>query len=216
MKTVCIVGGGPIEQIPDLSEFGKEEIIWIGADKGAITLLQKGIVPHLAVGDFDSLQDGEFHLIKENVKEIATFPVEKDATDIELAIEKAIELKANVIYLFGVTGGRLDHELITIQLLYKLAQQGIKGIILNEKNWIELKLPSKHTIEYDPNFKYISFIPQSEIVTDLTLEGFYYPLHNETIELGSSITVSNYLIGKKGTFSFKEGILLVIKSHDGR
>lgn len=41
------------------------------------------------------------------------YPSEKDQTDLEIALEQAYELAPKTIYIFGVTGGRLDHELIT-------------------------------------------------------------------------------------------------------
>ncbi|WP_102027333.1 thiamine diphosphokinase [Salirhabdus sp. Marseille-P4669] len=216
MSVVAIVGGGPKEDIPDLSQYVSSNVTWIGADRGNLTLLEAGITPMIAVGDFDSLTTQELETVKSRVKNICTYPIEKDATDLELAIEQALSLYPTKIYIFGVTGGRKDHELISYQLLYRLEKRSISSAIINKQNWIELKLPKSHTIEYDPMYKYISFIPQSHSVKNVTLEGFYYPLQNKTIEIGSSISVSNHLIGKKGTFSFTEGILLLVKSHDGR
>jgi thiamine pyrophosphokinase len=214
MKKVGIVGGGPTRDLPNLSDFNYPEMIWIGADQGTMYLLDQGIKPNMAVGDFDSISEQQLALLQKQVDQFYQYPAEKDETDLELALLKAIEMEAEEIYLFGVTGGRLDHEFVNIQSLYNIEKLGIKGVVINKGNWLELKSPGAHTIINDPKYEYISFVPQTVSVNNLSLEGFYYPLHKYKLELGSSICVSNRLIGKKGTFSFDEGILLLIKSHD--
>jgi thiamine pyrophosphokinase len=62
--------------------------------------------------------------------------------------------------------------------------------------------------------KYVSFVPLTLNVKGLNLEGFKYPLKDRHITIGSTLCISNELIGDNGTFSFSEGILLVIRSND--
>ncbi len=38
MKTINIVAGGPKDLIPDLTGYTAEHILWIGVDKGTVTL----------------------------------------------------------------------------------------------------------------------------------------------------------------------------------
>ena len=64
------------------------------------------------------------------------------------------------------------------------------------------------------HLKYISFIPMTTSVENLTLTGFKYPLNNEHISFGSTLCISNELITNLGTYSFTKGILLVIRSAD--
>ncbi|WP_337444049.1 hypothetical protein [Bacillus coahuilensis] len=54
----------------------------------------------------------------------------------------------------------------------------------------------------------------TESVKDLTLQGFKYPLENHFLRLGSSLCISNELIESHGSFSFTEGILMMIRSAD--
>ena len=61
--------------------------------------------------------------------------------------------------------------------------------------------------------KYISFVPLT-LKLRSTLDGFKYPLKNRHISIGSTLCISNELISDNGTFSFSEGILLVIRSSD--
>lgn len=214
MKKVAIIANGPTDVLPDLTNFKHEMDIWISADKSAIYLIDSGIQVDYAVGDFDSASPAEKEWIHRYAGEFIEYPTEKDETDLEIAVKKAMELKPSTIYLFGVTGGRLDHSLVNIHLLVSLLQQNQKGIIIDKYNQIEAVLPGSYTIEANKEFPNISFVPLSRKIIGLTLKGFYYPLINKTVPMGSTLCVSNKLISNYGTFSFEEGILLLIKSRD--
>ncbi|WP_106497667.1 thiamine diphosphokinase [Lentibacillus sp. Marseille-P4043] len=211
---IAIVGNGPLELIPDLISFERDVDVWIGADRGALTLIKHHIMPDYAVGDFDSINPEEKAYIKRKAKWYKEYPIEKDQTDLEIAISKAYDLKPAKLFLFGVTGGRLDHELINIQTLFRISQNDSQGIIVDKNNQVEMMKPGTHTVTMDEKYPAISFIPFTKRVKGLTLEGFYYPLVNQTITWGSTLCISNKLLLKNGTFSFNEGILLLIKSRD--
>lgn len=213
-KIVAIVAGGPGNLIPNLKTYSSAVCCWIGADRGALTLVQSDINPDLAIGDFDSISKQEKTLIHKHSHQFEEHPVEKDQTDLELAIERSLEREPDCILLFGVTGGRMDHGMASIQLLYRLLKQNVRGEIIDIYNSMELKLPGKHEITNDSQYPTISFLPFSEEVLDISLDGFYYKLNNETVRWGSTLCVSNKLISEKGTFSFRAGILLVIKSSE--
>lgn len=216
MKTVGIMGNGPKHLLPDLSPYKDAIDVWIGADAGTQTLINNHMQVTYAVGDFDSMDEQGLHKVKENVETFIQYPEEKDKTDIEIALLKALELNPAAVILFGVTGGRLDHELINIQLLLKLARRGIRGVIIDQSNKVEVTLPKTHIVKNCEKYPYISFIPFSEHVKGLTLSGFYYPLVNKNISWGSSLCISNKLLSNNGTFYYKEGILLLIKSRDAQ
>lgn len=120
---IGIVGNGPIETLPDLKQYKDDVDVWIGADRGALYILNHGIKAYYAVGDFDSVNEEEKLKIKANAIVYEEYPARKDETDLELAIQKAFDKDPSTIYLFGFTGGRLDHELINIQLLYRIRKR---------------------------------------------------------------------------------------------
>ncbi|MBP1968145.1 thiamine pyrophosphokinase [Virgibacillus natechei] len=214
MVSVAIVGNGPVDLHPDFDSFKEEIDIWIGADRGALTLVLNELPMDYAVGDFDSTNHTEKTSIQENATFFEEYPPEKDETDLEIALLKALELNPNTIYIVGVTGGRLDHELVNIQLLYKIIAEGIRGIIIDKSNHLELTLPGLHTVKHSNNYPTISFIPFTQHVKGLNLEGFKYPLQQQDISWGSTLCISNKLLLNNGTFSYDEGILLLIKSRD--
>ncbi|MCA1023327.1 thiamine diphosphokinase [Halobacillus litoralis] len=214
MKKVIVVGGGPKSYIPSLQRWAEEDVEWIGADQGAEVLVEAGISPHAAIGDFDSVSERSYQKIKEQALELHTYPDEKDETDLELAIKEALNRKAEHIVLLGVTGGRMDHSQANIQLLYPLMEKGIKAVIVDHQNQIEMAASGSHKIEEDPQYPYLSFLPVTLEVKELTLNGFYYPLSRAHLPFGSTLCISNRLVEDTGTFSFESGILLVIRSTD--
>ncbi|SHN15655.1 thiamine diphosphokinase [Gracilibacillus kekensis] len=208
---IGIVAGGPQEALADLAIYKDKVDLWIGADLGASYLLDQNITIDIAIGDFDSIDHNTKNKIKYSASIYKEYPIEKNETDLELAIEKALTYDPDSIFLFGVTAGRLDHELANIQLLYRLLDQNTKAVIIDRQNEIAMFKPGKYQVCSNHNNQ-ISFIPFSSTVQDLTLEGFYYPLSNETISWGSTRCISNHLIKQHGTFLFNHGILIMIKS----
>lgn len=212
MVQVAIIGSGPDDLIPDLSKYREKIDVWIGADRGALIILQNELALDYAVGDFDSVNETELHIIKKKSTHFEQFPVEKDETDLELAIRKALSLKPSTIYLMGVTGGRIDHTLINIQLLNSLEQKNIHGVIVDEYNIIEQFEPGTYTLLLEEFYPNVSFVPLTTEVEGITLKGFYYPLTEATLKMGSTLSISNKLIANSGTFSFTKGIVLVVRS----
>ncbi|NRD78832.1 thiamine diphosphokinase [Bacillus sp. BRMEA1] len=213
---INILAGGPEELLPDLREYSEEQVLWVGVDRGVFHLLNRGIKPNIAFGDFDSVTPDELSFIENQVNEMKRYKPEKDETDMELALNWALAQRPEKIRLFGATGGRIDHLMANVQLLYTplLENSTVKICLIDRYNQVFLTSPGKHKIKKLKNEKYISFVPLTLMVANLTLEGFKFPLKNRHISLGSTLCISNELINDYGTFSFSEGILIVIRSHD--
>jgi thiamine pyrophosphokinase len=214
MHTISIVAGGPESLLPDTFETTDNRITYIGVDEGVRFLLKRGIRPDAAFGDFDSISSEEVDALASDDIKTFTFQREKDMTDLELAFMWAIEQKPTRIQIYGATGGRLDHELINVQMLTRGLDSEIDIAIIDRRNIIFLKLPGTYPIEKDGEIPYVSFLPFSGMVKGITLEGFKYPLDQRDLELGSTLCISNELVTKKGTYSFDDGIIMVIRSKD--
>ncbi|MEK0222410.1 thiamine diphosphokinase [Bacillus proteolyticus] len=211
---VHILAGGPVEYCADFSRYENEEVVWAAVDRGVYRLLKSGITPAVAFGDYDSVTEDELAWMRQQTNELHIVPREKDQTDLEIAINWALEQKPKLIRIFGATGGRLDHGLANIQMLLKGLAAEIEMCIVDNKNEITVKKVGTHIIEENENFPYVSFVPVTETVKGITLRGFKYSLTNKTIEWGSTLCISNELIVEKGTFSFTSGILMMIRSTD--
>lgn len=209
-RALIFTGGNLSLQILDIIQ---ENDYIIGADRGALFLIENGISPHISVGDFDSISAEQLDLVtSKSQKTVKCDPIDKNLTDTELAFDVAIERNVSEIVLLGGTGTRMDHTLANIHMLLRGVQHHVHCSILDEHNFITLT-GSTCEVE-DRGFTYVSLLPLTPEVTGIDLEGFQYPLHQATLKIGQSLGISNRLSGRKGTVSVEGGLLLIIQSKD--
>src|SRR5699024_12586125 len=96
--------------------------------------------------------------VQQNADVFEIHPPEKDKTDLEIALQKALSLEPDRIYLIGVTGGRLDHALINLQLLHKMIHNNIRGTIIDKWNEVELAVPGTYNEQKSDLYPSVSFI----------------------------------------------------------
>ena len=216
MKRIIICAGGPLAELPDLQACSSDDTLFIGVDRGTVHLMDLGIIPSIAIGDFDSITTTQLELIKEVVKEVCVFNSEKDETDTELAITRALDLEPDEIILTGVTGGRLDHFQSVLHLLYRLQCEntGVLFSIRNASNELAFFRSGVHRIYKVDELPYISFFAFGGTVSGLTLTGFKYETVNAEVGLGITRFTSNELIAEVCTISFRQGICLMVRSSD--
>jgi thiamine pyrophosphokinase len=215
--TGLIVTGGPIDLV-----FAQDFIMGrtfdriIAVDRGVNAVSKLELIPDAIVGDFDSADESVLKEFKSRPLD-TTWEIhkpEKDETDTELAINTAIRLGCTKLILLGATGGRLDHFLGNLHLLYASLKKGVEAAIVDERNWITVT-DKERVFEADKVFgTYISFLPLSEEVKGITLTGFKYPLLKKNITIGTSLCISNELTGAAGKMEFDSGILICVESHD--
>lgn len=211
MKAV-IVCNGSIVDYEVIKKYIRETDNIISVDGGAGHLKRMGVAPHILIGDFDSAKSEDLQYFVNLGIEVSQFPIEKDMTDSELAIEKALEIGANELLFIGALGSRADHSIANIFLLKKLLDKGIRASLVNEHNEIHMfnstfSLPRKHGYK-------ISLIPISEKVTGVSTKGLKYVLKDATMTLGTSWGVSNEFEEEMATVTIGEGIMLVCVSRD--
>lgn len=171
------------------------------------------------VGDFDTIAPEilEKYRYRKDICVHAYVP-EKDYTDTDIAIRLAITLLEYAegereIHILGATGTRLDHVLANMQMLLQILDKGIRGIIVDKHNMIEL-ICGKYTLKKNPAFKYVSLIPATMRVSEITLNGFKYPLNHAATSFGESLCVSNELIENEGIIEINDGLMWLILSRD--
>lgn len=217
MDQVNIMVGGPESSLPtDIYKVSKnEKSLWIGVDHGAIRLVKNGIIPFLAIGDFDSVSEAEWTLLKEEVKDVRSFPSEKDDTDTELAIQLALELFPEAeIAVYGATAGRMDHLLSNLLLVFqpRFKKHASKIHLYDHVNSLSFYLPGNYTIAQEADKNYVAFICMTP-VKKLSLVDLKYPLDKVDFDYPISLA-SNEFIGQNASFSFTEGLIAVVQSKD--
>jgi len=211
MNTLIITGGQISKTfLKKYLNENKYDII-IVADKGLESIDALNIEPNYIIGDFDSVNQNILEKYKN--RNINRLLPEKDFTDTEAALEIAINKNSKDVTIIGATGTRLDHVLANIHILKRALDNGINARIIDCNNEIIL-IKDKIEIEKNNKYKYISLIPLTTEVKGLTLKGFKYEVQEYTLQIGTSLGVSNEQIEDKAIIALAEGILIVIKSKD--
>ena len=174
------------------------------ADGGLKYALSVGVVPLEIWGDLDSVDKSLVKKAEKMGSRVIEFDSRKDFTDGELIISEMEKRGFEKIVVLGGLGGRTDHLLTNLNLLFKFKNV----VFLSEKEKI-FKVEKKMTIENEEG-KTISFIPMSDTVEEITLTGFEYPLNKYTVKRGESICTSNIVRKSCAVIEFKEGKLLGI------
>lgn len=206
---ILMVGGGEKPSIELFEKYKNMCDYSIAIDSGLDLFLEFESNVDFVVGDFDSTR-----LTKEEIEKFnfVKFPAEKDYTDSELGLEKAIELGTDEIYLLGMTGGRLDHFMGNLGLLKKSLDRGIKAFLIDEKNFITM---IDKPIDVDNiGKKYISFYAYGGEVSELTLKGSKYELNKYNLKPFEGICNSNEFKSDRINVNFKNGTLIIIYSQD--
>lgn len=193
--------------------------MWVGVDKGAITLLEHNIIPICAIGDFDSITSQQFAYVEQQVPHIVRLNPHKDLTDTEAALNYCLtkltqEYTIDTIEIYGATGGRLDHFLANLNILANVEakRQNISLSLIDAQNKLTI-LPSGHYKIDQEHYNYLSFIPRNEGV-QITLNNVKYPLTDKRLNLSDSLTVSNEWLEGPAEVSIDNGQMIMIKSKD--
>lgn len=108
----------------------------------------------------------------------------------------------------------MDHSLANIHILKYALDAKIPCHIVDEYNKIYLIDDNKILYKNKMYGKYISLIPLTSRVEDITLKGFKYPLDQYSLSIGVSLGVSNEIVEETASIELKNGILIVIESRD--
>ncbi|MQS51474.1 thiamine diphosphokinase [Companilactobacillus mishanensis] len=217
MKRINILLGGPTSEYPNelLNNAASIPGEWVGADRGNLYLISHGVMPKMAIGDFDSINKKEQKLLKENIPCFKKFPPEKDDTDSELTILAAHEkFDADEYYVYGATGGRIDHFLVNLFLPFDKRFQTFydKIYFKSETNTVRFFRPGSYTIYHENKMKYVGFVNLGP-VTGLNLVDAKYRLKDFSSNHPIS-WASNEFVNSTIDFNFESGVIAVIQSRD--
>jgi thiamine pyrophosphokinase len=208
MGRVLIVGGGALDLKQLSRELANEPDLLIAADSGGKNLLDLGHFPQMLVGDFDSLAADLVQKMSKAKVELFTYPTAKDETDMELAVDLAVDRGATEIRILGGTGGRLDHTLGNIGLLLKAYQKGVAAYLVDSRQEVTLT-GDRIELSGQPGWG-VSLIPLTLKAKGVTTTGLKFTLTDADLYFHRTRGIHNEFIQDVATVSLKEGILLVI------
>ena len=210
--TVVVVAGGPDSSASGIGlpafaiPFGATVV---AADGGIDRALALGLKVTTAVGDFDSVTEAGLEAVRSAGARIERHHEDKDATDLELALEVALALGPHRIVVLGSDGGRLDHLLSTLLVL------GSARFASCELD-AQLGSATVHVVRGARRLRgdlgeLISLFALHGAAHGVSTEGLRFPLRGETLEPGSSRGVSNVFTGRKARIAVARGVLAALR-----
>lgn len=210
---VVLFAGAAIHDYDFCQPYVQHADVVICCDGGMHHTKALGIRPDYIVGDFDSVRPEVLEEYRQEGISIQQFPTHKDETDMQLGIRLAEDLGADSLTLIGGIGDRLDHTMANAHLLLHLCKKGIRAVLVDEKNRVELI--DKETVVHGQPGDLVSTIPLSMVVKGVTLEGLEYPLTNYDLSMDDRvIAVSNVMLGNTAKITIQEGYLFVMQTKD--
>ena len=186
----------------------------IAADGGARAVTAAGGICNVIVGDGDSLgEDGFARARAANPDlEVRRFPTAKDATDAELAIQTALEVNPKRIVVVGAFGGaRLDHELANVLLLANERWRDREVVLADGQRDVRLLTDQAEIRGCAGDI--VTLLAVDGPVANVRSRGLSYELGGRSLEVGTSLGVSNELTGSTATLEVGSGMLLLVHEH---
>jgi thiamine pyrophosphokinase len=208
---VVVAGGGPLSA--RAAEAVPPGAVVIAADDGLEQAQAVGLEVALAVGDFDSASPEAVANAEAAGTRIERHPAEKDATDLELALDAASGLRPSRILVLAPRGGRLDHELAGLLLLAsgRYADSQIDALVGEAHVHV---VRGTRTLAGEAD-EVVSLLAVSGPAEGVTTEGLVYPLRGETLEPGSTRGVSNVFAAESAWVEVARGVVLAIRPGEG-
>jgi thiamine pyrophosphokinase len=193
-----------------------ESTFLVAADGGALALERWRLLPHLVVGDMDSLGDAGVERLARQGVAVATFPEAKDESDLELALTHAIDAGAKEIVILGALGGeRLDHEVANLLLLADPKYAAVRMEIRRGAARVRA-IRSGETLDLvNPAGTLVTLLPVAGDAEGIRTSGLRYPLDCETLHFGRARGLSNEIASAPARVTLERGALLVFEIPQG-
>jgi thiamine pyrophosphokinase len=180
----------------------------IAADSGLEHAQALGMHVDLVIGDLDSVAPTALDAAIAAGTEVERHPTAKDATDLELALDAALDRGASALHVVGITGGRLDHFLANVLLLASPRYRSAR---------VDGHVGDAHVVVVHDRAELAgtpgglcSLLPVGGPAAGVLTEGLRYPLDRELLAPGTTRGVSNEFLGHRAAVSLDGGILLAV------
>lgn len=205
-----VFANGVIADYTTLQSLVQPDDRLICADGGTAHCLRIGRQPHVIIGDLDSIDAAQLETMVASGVEIEEYAPEKNQTDLELALERAIADGAQEIVLVGALGGRLDQMIANLLILAQRAWP-VPIRIVDGDQIAQVMRGGETLTLHGAVGSTVSAIPLSDTVTGITYTGMKYPLTDHTLHMGSTRGISNEMLDTTATVTIRTGLLMIVQ-----
>ncbi len=212
-KRAVIFANGELNEPESVLRLVHSDDYLIAADGGGRHCQALGLQPHLLIGDMDSLAPDILTQFQAVGSEVLRYPVNKDFTDLELALLQAKERGAEEILVMAALGQRWDQTLANLLLPAGDAFASVSIRLVDGSQEILLLRPGKWLELHGQPGDTLSLVPLLGAACGITTQGLEYPLKDENLEFGSTRGVSNVLLEASPRIFLRQGLLVCVLIH---
>lgn len=207
-QRIIIFANGELPDLEKARTLLREDDFILCADGGTRHALALGLRPNLIVGDMDSIEKGQWKELERDGVSIESFSLDKNETDLELAIQRALELEPGQILILAALGGRLDQTLANIALLTDLR---LSTFDLRLDDGIEEILFCRDQVQVEGRSgDIVSLLPWGAPVHGVKTHSLNWALNDETLYPERTRGISNEMISETASVRIESGLLLVV------
>jgi thiamine pyrophosphokinase len=209
---VALVFAGGDPPAARLLEGVSDDALVVAADSGLRHAQALGRRVDLVVGDLDSVDARALAEAEDAGTAVERHPVDKDATDLELAVLAARDRGCAQVIVIGGTGGRLDHFLANA---LALASDELAGLRIEARMGTATVHVVRDALAFAaPPGSLVTLLPVGGPAHRVVTENLRFPLSDESLLAGSTRGVSNHVVASPARVTVGDGVLLVILPHD--
>ena len=212
MQRIIILANGELPNLEKASALLRSDDFILCADGGTRHAIALDLKPNLIIGDMDSTDNEILKKFQQDGIEIELYPRDKNETDLELAINRAVEFIPNEIIIVAALGGRIDQTLANIILLTdsRLLTFDIRLDDGVEEMFIVQNQAQIHGRSGD----IVSLIPWGEPVHGVQTRNLKWQLNNEALYPEKTRGISNEMISDTAEIKIESGLLLVVHTRN--
>lgn len=208
MPRCLIFANGTLPDLDAARRLLRPDDFLIAADGGTRHILDLGRTPSIVIGDLDSISEEERRKMKDEGIEMMEFPRDKDETDLELALDYAVENGFREIVIVAALGNRLDQTLGNLALISATRHP---SLVTRIDDGVESAQFCRARSEVrGRRGDLVSLIPWGGEVTGVRTEGLRWPLSNETLHPHKTRGISNEMTGDVAHIEIESGLLLIV------
>ena len=211
---VVVVASGELDA-SDVAWLDDADLV-IAADGGAASLDRVGRTPDVLVGDLDSIDPPLVARLAAAGTTVERHPVDKEASDTELAVEMAIGAGGVAVVVLGAMGGaRLDHELANLLLLADASLAGRDVRAVRGRTRVRaVHAGERLDLDGSPG-DLVTLLPVGGDAVGVSTDGLRWPLDGATLLFGRSRGLSNEVVAAPASVRITSGTLLVVETASG-
>jgi thiamine pyrophosphokinase len=172
-----------------------------------------GLLPNFVIGDLDSLTEDDLYELGSADVRVDQYPADKDETDLELAIQYALQLDFTSIVVIAALGGRTDQSLGNISLLTDFAASN--AAIRFDDGVEEIFFCRNQTQVKGRSGDIVSLIPWGGDVSGVVTTGLKWTLRGEILFSYKTRGISNEMTADTAEVQVKSGLLLIVHRRAG-